>query len=78
MKTTVIVGLLAAVTVGLVLAGIAPVPAVGLSILVGVGAAILLLAIGILVAGKESRLRSGFLAGLREGLKPLTDVFRRR
>lgn len=78
MRTTLIVALLAALTVGQVLAGIHPLVAIALTVLVGVGTSVVLAVIGMTGAGAGSRPRQGFLAGLREGLQPLVRIFRRR
>ena len=78
MRTTLIVALLAVLTVGLVLAGIHPIAAIAVTVLVGVGTSMVFAVIGIAAAGAGSRPGQRFLAGLREGLRPLRDIFRRR
>lgn len=78
MRTTLIVALLAALTVGLVLAGIHPIAAIAVTVLVGVGTSVVFAVIGMAGSGGGGRSESQFLTGLREGLQPLRDILRRR
>jgi hypothetical protein len=78
MRTTLIVVLLAALTVGLVLAGTHPIAAIAITLLVGVGMSVVFAVIGMTAAGAGSRPGPRFLAGLQDGLRPLRDIFRRR